>query len=128
MPDKFDDCPNQPEDMDGFKDDDGCPDLDNDNDGIPDNNETVTIDITVQNNLAVPLTNAKVTIFPALAVPAAPSSPGAVQVRRISPGTAPGFASRSEPVTDTTFVTGSGRSGTTAIVTQAAVPGASAPI
>ena len=36
-----------------------------DNDGIPDNNETVTIDITVQNNLAVPLTNAKVTIFPA---------------------------------------------------------------
>jgi len=36
-----------------------------DNDGIPDNNETVTIDITVQNNLALPLTNAKVTIFPA---------------------------------------------------------------
>jgi hypothetical protein len=34
-----------------------------DNDGIPDNNETVTLDITVQNNLATPLTNAKVTIY-----------------------------------------------------------------
>ena len=29
-------CPDQPEDMDGFQDNDGCPDLDNDNDGIPD--------------------------------------------------------------------------------------------
>jgi hypothetical protein len=36
-----------------------------DNDGIPDNNETVTIDLTVQNNTAVPLTNAKVTILSA---------------------------------------------------------------
>ena len=36
-----------------------------DNDGIPDNNETVTMDITVQNNLVAPLTNAKVTIFSA---------------------------------------------------------------
>jgi len=34
-----------------------------DNDGFPDNNETVTLDITVQNNLAVPLTNAKVKIY-----------------------------------------------------------------
>jgi len=33
---KDDQCPNDPEDMDGFKDTDGCPDLDNDNDGIPD--------------------------------------------------------------------------------------------
>jgi hypothetical protein len=31
-----DKCPDQPEDRDGFQDDDGCPDLDNDNDGIPD--------------------------------------------------------------------------------------------
>lgn len=31
-----DKCPNQPEDMDGYKDDDGCPDLDNDKDSIPD--------------------------------------------------------------------------------------------
>jgi hypothetical protein len=29
-------CPDQPEDRDGFQDQDGCPDLDNDNDGIPD--------------------------------------------------------------------------------------------
>jgi OOP family OmpA-OmpF porin len=31
-----DKCPNDPEDKDGFQDDDGCPDLDNDGDGIPD--------------------------------------------------------------------------------------------
>jgi OOP family OmpA-OmpF porin len=31
-----DKCPDQPEDRDGFRDDDGCPDPDNDNDGIPD--------------------------------------------------------------------------------------------
>ena len=30
-------CPDEPEDIDGFKDTDGCPDYDNDNDGIPDN-------------------------------------------------------------------------------------------
>jgi outer membrane protein OmpA-like peptidoglycan-associated protein len=29
-------CPDQPEDMDGFEDEDGCPDPDNDKDGIPD--------------------------------------------------------------------------------------------
>jgi outer membrane protein OmpA-like peptidoglycan-associated protein len=31
-----DKCPDDPEDKDGFQDEDGCPDLDNDNDGIPD--------------------------------------------------------------------------------------------
>jgi OmpA-OmpF porin, OOP family len=31
-----DKCPNQPEDKDGFQDEDGCPDPDNDQDGIPD--------------------------------------------------------------------------------------------
>ncbi|HMG51852.1 MAG TPA: outer membrane beta-barrel protein, partial [Kofleriaceae bacterium] len=31
-----DQCPNEPEDKDGFQDDDGCPDPDNDGDGIPD--------------------------------------------------------------------------------------------
>ncbi|HEU4729206.1 MAG TPA: OmpA family protein [Kofleriaceae bacterium] len=31
-----DKCPNDPEDKDGFQDDDGCPDPDNDGDGIPD--------------------------------------------------------------------------------------------
>ena len=36
MPDTLDKCPNEPEDKDGFEDDDGCPDQDNDGDGIPD--------------------------------------------------------------------------------------------
>ncbi|HXI57430.1 MAG TPA: OmpA family protein [Polyangia bacterium] len=34
--DTADKCPNEPEDKDGFQDDDGCPDPDNDGDGIPD--------------------------------------------------------------------------------------------
>jgi len=36
IPDSIDKCPNEPEDKDGFEDEDGCPDLDNDKDGIPD--------------------------------------------------------------------------------------------
>lgn len=36
IPDRLDKCPNDPEDKDGFQDDDGCPDPDNDADGIPD--------------------------------------------------------------------------------------------
>src|SRR5262249_6815141 len=34
--DGVDQCPDEPEDRDNFKDEDGCPDPDNDNDGIPD--------------------------------------------------------------------------------------------
>ncbi|MCB9545855.1 MAG: OmpA family protein [Myxococcales bacterium] len=34
--DDIDRCPDQPEDKDGFEDEDGCPDPDNDQDGIPD--------------------------------------------------------------------------------------------
>jgi len=34
--DKEDDCPDDPEDKDGFQDEDGCPDPDNDQDGILD--------------------------------------------------------------------------------------------
>jgi len=37
--DNKDDCPNDPEDFDGFQDEDGCPDVDNDNDGILDVND-----------------------------------------------------------------------------------------
>jgi outer membrane protein OmpA-like peptidoglycan-associated protein len=37
--DKQDKCPDQPEDKDGFMDEDGCPDLDNDNDSIPDDKD-----------------------------------------------------------------------------------------
>jgi len=36
IPDNIDKCPDQPEDKDGFQDQDGCPDPDNDMDGIPD--------------------------------------------------------------------------------------------
>jgi outer membrane protein OmpA-like peptidoglycan-associated protein len=36
IPNDVDKCPSEPEDKDGFQDDDGCPDPDNDNDGIPD--------------------------------------------------------------------------------------------
>ncbi len=36
IPDKDDKCRNEPEDKDGFQDEDGCPDLDNDQDGVPD--------------------------------------------------------------------------------------------
>src|SRR5439155_6289448 len=37
--DKDDKCPNEPEDKDGFQDQDGCPDPDNDNDGVLDVND-----------------------------------------------------------------------------------------
>jgi OmpA-OmpF porin, OOP family len=36
IPDDVDQCPELPEDHDGFQDADGCPDGDNDDDGIPD--------------------------------------------------------------------------------------------
>jgi outer membrane protein OmpA-like peptidoglycan-associated protein len=49
IPDALDRCPDEPEDIDGFQDDDGCPDPDNDGDGVPDAqdrcpNEPETID------------------------------------------------------------------------------------
>ncbi len=34
--DELDLCPDEPEDIDGYEDEDGCPDPDNDQDGIPD--------------------------------------------------------------------------------------------
>lgn len=37
--DDLDKCPDDPEDRDGFQDDDGCPDPDNDGDGILDKND-----------------------------------------------------------------------------------------
>ncbi|HEX4459925.1 MAG TPA: OmpA family protein [Polyangia bacterium] len=39
IPDAADKCPTEPEDKDGFDDEDGCPDLDNDQDGIADKND-----------------------------------------------------------------------------------------
>jgi len=37
--DTMDKCPDDPEDRDGFEDEDGCPDPDNDHDGILDMND-----------------------------------------------------------------------------------------
>ena len=42
--DDSDRCPNEPEDIDGFDDGDGCPDLDNDHDGINDGQDKCPID------------------------------------------------------------------------------------
>jgi outer membrane protein OmpA-like peptidoglycan-associated protein len=39
VPDSMDQCPDTPEDRDGFKDEDGCPDLDNDADTILDRDD-----------------------------------------------------------------------------------------
>ena len=39
VPDSIDACPDDPEDKDGYQDEDGCPDLDNDGDGIPDSQD-----------------------------------------------------------------------------------------
>jgi len=41
IPDQLDKCPKEPEDFDGFEDEDGCPEPDNDGDGICDDNETI---------------------------------------------------------------------------------------
>lgn len=41
-------CPNQPEDLDGFQDEDGCPDTDNDRDGILDVDDPCPDDPTNQ--------------------------------------------------------------------------------
>ncbi len=39
IPDNVDQCILEPEDRDGYLDDDGCPDVDNDGDGIPDSKD-----------------------------------------------------------------------------------------
>jgi OOP family OmpA-OmpF porin len=42
--DDVDACPDQPEDKDGFEDQDGCPELDNDRDGVPDSDDRCPMD------------------------------------------------------------------------------------
>ncbi len=42
--DDIDKCPDEPEDKDGFQDEDGCPDPDNDFDGIPDKDDKCPMD------------------------------------------------------------------------------------
>ncbi|MBN1756967.1 MAG: OmpA family protein [Chitinispirillaceae bacterium] len=44
IPDKTDMCRSEPEDKDGFDDEDGCPDYDNDKDGIPDTVDQCPLD------------------------------------------------------------------------------------
>jgi outer membrane protein OmpA-like peptidoglycan-associated protein len=39
LPDRQDSCPNDPEDKDGYLDDDGCPDRDDDGDGVQDGDD-----------------------------------------------------------------------------------------
>lgn len=39
LADDADECPDEPEDADGFEDEDGCPDRDNDADGVPDTDD-----------------------------------------------------------------------------------------
>jgi hypothetical protein len=42
--DDADECPDAAEDMDNYKDEDGCPDTDNDGDGIPDDDDLCPLD------------------------------------------------------------------------------------
>jgi hypothetical protein len=44
-----DDCPDQPEDEDGFQDEDGCPDPDNDGDQIPDTRDKCPLEAEDRN-------------------------------------------------------------------------------
>ncbi len=51
IPDNLDKCPEAPEDIDKFKDTDGCPDLDNDQDQIPDSRDACPLDQEVINGI-----------------------------------------------------------------------------
>jgi outer membrane protein OmpA-like peptidoglycan-associated protein len=44
-------CPFDPEDFDGFEDDDGCPDLDDDGDGIPDDRDDCPFEPETRNGV-----------------------------------------------------------------------------
>jgi OmpA-OmpF porin, OOP family len=52
--DDKDKCPNEPEDKDGFQDEDGCPDLDNDSDGVPDDRDDCPMDPGPADNKGCP--------------------------------------------------------------------------
>ncbi|MBI5546862.1 MAG: OmpA family protein [Deltaproteobacteria bacterium] len=45
-------CPNQPEDVDGFEDQDGCPDWDNDGDGVPDSRDACPMEAEDKDSVA----------------------------------------------------------------------------
>jgi outer membrane protein OmpA-like peptidoglycan-associated protein len=50
----MDKCPTEPEDKDGFEDQDGCPDLDNDHDGVPDTEDKCPLVAGVKENHGCP--------------------------------------------------------------------------
>jgi outer membrane protein OmpA-like peptidoglycan-associated protein len=52
LKDDVDQCPDEPEDFDGFEDEDGCPELDNDRDGILDDDDDCPHGPEDQDNLA----------------------------------------------------------------------------
>lgn len=52
--DDQDKCANEPEDKDGFQDQDGCPDLDNDGDGVPDERDDCPMDAGAEDNKGCP--------------------------------------------------------------------------
>jgi OOP family OmpA-OmpF porin len=54
IPDSKDKCPNDPEDKDGFQDDDGCPDPDNDGDGVLDKDDKCPIEAGPAENQGCP--------------------------------------------------------------------------
>jgi outer membrane protein OmpA-like peptidoglycan-associated protein len=57
IPDNVDLCPDQPEDKDGFQDEDGCPDLDNDNDGLTDSADKCPNEAGPVQNFGCPITD-----------------------------------------------------------------------
>lgn len=57
IPDPADACPDQPEDKDGFNDEDGCPEADNDNDGIVDTADKCPDVAGPIQNLGCPITD-----------------------------------------------------------------------
>lgn len=54
LTDDHDKCPEEPEDKDGFQDDDGCPDLDNDSDGVADLQDRCPLDPGVKEEQGCP--------------------------------------------------------------------------
>ena len=57
IPDSVDRCPDQPEDLDGFQDEDGCPDPDNDNDGVMDTADKCPNEAGPIQNFGCPITD-----------------------------------------------------------------------
>jgi outer membrane protein OmpA-like peptidoglycan-associated protein len=57
--DRIDRCPDEPEDLDGFEDADGCPDPDNDHDRLPETRESPAVDTSAP--IYFPANSARIT-------------------------------------------------------------------